>query len=209
MKPSFLALALGAFTLSGCLEPDQTSSGFKTPTSSGSLSGNGGSQVRSGDEFSDLTGNGFAYQAGAIKSAGFQANAGLVPGASVTELPATGSATMSGVFEVAVVTSIYAGGSQLNGQSFVDRGSVSLTADFDRGTLTGGGNGLDGGLTNFYLKENSLSVDGTFTGQELKGTVSYDGVSGPLRGLIGGDEVIGAFHGNSDNQVHAGGFIAN
>ena len=91
----------------------------------------------------------------------------------------------------------------------MDRGSITLNADFATGRLTGGGTGQDGGTSNLVLNNNLLTVDGTFAGSTLGGVVTYDGVSGPLRGLVGSDEVIGAFHGHTDSQVHAGGFIAN
>jgi len=74
--------------------------------------------------------------------------------------------------------------------------------------LTGGGTGLDS-FNNFLLNGNRLSVDGRIDGTTLSGTVTYDGVAGSLRGLVGGNEAIGAFHGHDDNNVFAGGFIAN
>ncbi len=209
MRKFHFIFTAAAVTLIGCGEADQTATGFKTPTTVGGLSGNGGAQVRFGNDFSAVTGNGYAYQAGAIDEAGFQAFAGIVPGASVEAAPASATtATMRGQFEVAVVDAILMGGTTITGQNSIDSGSITLVADFQNGTLTGSGNGVDGGFQNIFLNENLLTIDGTFSGTTLTGTATYNGVSGPLRGLVGVDEAIGAFHGNDDGQVHAGGFIA-
>jgi len=182
--------------LSGCLVADQTDSGFKTPLSGGTLSGNSKFQVDSGSDTSFVTGNTYGYQAGAIKDEGFQAYAGIVPGASVIAPPASGTATMTGNYEVAYIEDIYVSGQFINGFSGIDRGSLTLNVDFSNGTVSGGNGGL-------------LSVDGPFAGDDLSGSVTYYGVEGPLDGLVGANEAIGVFHGNSDTDLHAGGFIVN
>ena len=209
MRHSNFALTAAALTLIACGAADQTASGFKTPDAEGELSGNISPQVRFGNDFSAVTGNGYAYQAGAIKDAGFQAYAGLVPGAVVEAPTNATTATMTGRFEVAFVDAILTGSETATGQGSIDSGAITLTADFAQGTLTGGGTGIDGGFENFFLNENLLTIDGAISGTTLSGTATYNGVSGPLQGLVGADEAIGAFHGNSDGQVHAGGFIAN
>ena len=186
---------------------DPTNSSFTTPSSSGTISKASGG--RSGALESGVTGNIVAYQVGSVKEDGLQGFAGIAPGASVTAAPASGSATYSGEFELGLVTFIMQQGTSVSGQTTADRGAIALTANFDTGRLTGGGTGLNGGVTNIILRENPLSVDGTFTGQTLTGTVTYNGITGPLRGVIGGNEVIGAFHAHTNNSLHAGGFIAN
>ena len=206
---SHLAL-LSLVALSGCALGfgDPTDSGFATPDASGDLS-RVDSGARSGSDFSALTGNGYGNQVGAVDDDGLQGFAGLVSGATVSAPLTTGSTTMTGDFELAVIDFIIQNGTSVTGQSTLDRGNLTLNVDFENRRVTGGGTGLDGGISNIVLDNNVLAVDGQFVGDALTGTVTYDGVSGPLRGLVGSNEAIGAFHGHSDNQVHAGGFIVN
>ena len=195
MKTKIAAMMIFGTALSGCLEADQTASGFKTPIAEGVMSGNSNSNVAFGGDGSPVTGNAYSYQAGGIKDEGFQAYSGIVPGADVSAPPTTGTATMTGRYEVAVVEGIFTTGETVNGLGGTRSGSLTLEANFANGTLVGSGG--------------QLSVDGTFSGTTLSGTATYDGLSGPLRGLVGSDEAIGVFHGNSDSAVHAGGFIVN
>jgi len=180
----FILVGIAASTLSACnLMGDPTNSGF--------------------------AGNGYGYQVGAVTNDGLQGFAGMVAGATVTP-PSSTTATYNGRFEVAYIDFILTSSDgQVSGNTTLDRGDINLQADFAAGTLVGGGTGLDGGFTNFLLNENQLSVDGKIEGTTLTGTVTYDGVSGPLSGLVGGNETIGVFHGHDDNNVIAGGFIAN
>lgn len=197
-------------TLAGCFTiSDPTDSGFARPSSTGGLSET--SRGRDGNDFSSLTGNGYGYQVGTVSGQGLQAFAGIVPGASVAAPPASGTAQLNGRFEVAFIDFILVNGAgtSVSGQSSLDSGTLSLTADFANGTLRGSGTGVDGRFVNISLAENTLLVDGRFDGEALTGTVTYDGVSGPLTGLVGSNEAIGAFHGHTDGQVHAGGFIVN
>lgn len=202
-------ITIACVALAGCNLGlgDPTDSSFSTPSSSGTLNEVGSG--RSGSDVSGVTGNVYGYQVGSVSDDGLQGFAGIASGASVTPITGSGTARYDGQFEVAVIDFIMVNGTQVSGQSASDRGSIALTADLDAGTLTGNGVGLNGGIGNIVLANNVLTVDGTFSGETLRGTVTYDGVSGPLRGLIGSDEVIGAFHGHTDRQVHAGGFIAN
>ena len=203
--PAVAICALSACNLTG----DPTNSGFATPNSAGVLSKASSSQALTGQDFSGLTGNGYGYQVGAVTNDGLQGFAGLVSGASVS-VPTSTTATLSGEFEVAFIDFILTSSvGEVTGVASSDYGLIELQADFANGTLVGGGTGLDGGFTNFYLNENELTVDGRIDGTTLTGTVTYNGVSGSLQGLVGGNEAIGAFHGHTDNDVFAGGFIAN
>lgn len=186
---------------------DPTNSSFTTPSSSGQITRASGG--RTGAITSPETGNIFAYQVGSVTDDGLQGFAGLAPGASVSAAPVAGSGSFVGLFEVGVIAFVIQNGTQVTGQTTVDRGAIGLTVDFGSGTVTGGGTGLDAGLTNVYLDQNPLTIDGTFSGGTLTGTAIYNGISGPLRGLVGANEVIGAFHGHTDSHVHAGGFVAN
>ena len=206
----FCLLVLAGFGMSGCALGlgDPTNTSFATPTVTGFLD-EVDRGARGGSDFSDETGNGYGYQVGAVDEDGLQGFAGLVPGASVTAAPTSGAAVMTGQFELAAIKYIITNGTSVSGQSFLDRGDVSLNVDFANGRVTGGGTGLDGGLVNIALDNNELIVDGRFTGDRMTGTVTYDGVSGSLEGLAGSDEVIGSFHGHTDSALFAGGFIAN
>ena len=185
-------------SLSACnLYGDPTSSGFRTPTSSGFLSET--NRNRAGSDFSGVTGNGYGYELGTVSKDGFHAYSGIVPGASVSAQPATGSASYTGRYEVAIISGVTTNGAMAQGFTSIDTGALRLTADFDAGTLSG----------DSTSGRNALSMNGTFDGTALTGTARYNGVSGPLSGLVGGNEVIGAFHGHDDSQAHAGGFIAN
>jgi len=190
MLRTFTLMTVVGCGLSACnLTGDPTNSGFATPSSSGAIAGKAsGIGLRSGSDSSSVTGNVYA---------------------TVSAAPAMGSATMTGRFEVAIIQGVSTDGTQVSGSTGIDSGSLTLVADFDGGTLTGSATGADAGSLNPYLRNNALEIDGTFDGSELSGTATYDGVTGPLRGLVGGNEAIGAFHGHTDTKVHAGGFIVN
>lgn len=211
MTKHILSALAAVASLAGCggsLTGNPTDSAFATPSASGNLSRATGG--RTGSSFSDLTGNGYGYQVGSVSNDGLQGFAGIVPGAAVEDAPINGFAEMNGTFEVGLIDFIFQNGTQVSGQTTFDRGDITLFVDFTNNRVTGGGTGLGGGLsTNFVLDNNALEVDGRIEDGALTGTVTYDGVSGPLRGLVGANETIGAFHGHTDNQVHAGGFIAN
>ncbi len=89
--------------------------------------------------------------------------------------------------------------------AYRDEGSLTLTANFDRGTLTG----TDG----------VVDFDGTISGQDISGTVDVDYYSSrytfyrdetltaEMQGEIGSTGVIGEFKGTDGEQVSvAGGF---
>lgn len=149
---------------------------------------------------SQATGNGYVYSVEFNPDVGVRGYAGLMPGASVSDLPPPNTvATLTGhyrvdwkTYETATSTNI-----QLDRQGGAS-GVVTLVADIDAGTLIGTSE-----------TANDLAVNGTFDGNDLSGTATFRGVTGPLQGLIGADEAIGVFHGSSSNSVHAGGFIAN
>ena len=123
--------------------------------------------------------------------------AALQPDASVTAAP-SGSATYDAAFEGAIINKIVVTDDTLEGSNSLFSGNITLTAQFDDGTLSGNSD------SEF---NNGLMVAGQITDQELTGNVMYRGVHGELTGLIGGDQVIGAFHGSSEDTVYAGGFV--
>jgi len=210
LRKSFV-LAVVGLGMSACnLIGDPTNSGFTTPTNDGTIVGKvNTSPSRSASERSTITGNVYGYQVGAVKGDGLQGFAGIASGATVSAPLASGSATMNGTFRVGAIQNVSQNGTSFSGLAFNDVGALTLVADFDAQTLTGSGTGEDGAGINSRLNNNVLEIDGRFNGSTLSGTATYDGVSGPLQGLVGANEAIGAFHGHTDGAVHAGGFIVN
>ncbi len=190
-----LSLTL-VISLSGCgigdaIQDRSTLSGFSTPNASGVISA-GLTNTISGLD-TDGSGGGYAYQAGALSGEGLKAVAGIIPGTNVGALPISGAATLTGTFEVVTITGISTSGDTISGIALTSSGALSLDVDFGNGTLTG-----SSGL---------LSVDGNFSSANLNGTVTYNGVSGTLDGLVGGTQTVGVFHGNNFEAIYAGGFI--
>ncbi|SHH20005.1 hypothetical protein SAMN05444003_2442 [Cognatiyoonia sediminum] len=98
----------------------------------------------------------------------------LTPKSSLPELfhPNAGSAPMSGNWAVAYAA---------NGINFGDEGDVALTLDFEKGTLSGSGDGL--------------VLAGQFVDGVLTGTASFNGASGQLEGVVGSNTSVGFFVG--------------
>jgi len=201
-----VGLSMAACNLTG---GDISESRFATPSSSGTFSEPGRDILRDSGLRSSTTNNLVAYNITGADFEGFRATAGIASGASVTAPQDGGNATLSGRFDLVTMQSITESGDRISGVSFGDFGNLTLVADFVDDTLTGSSTGFDAGSLNTRLRNNPISVDGTISGTTLSGTVTYNGVTGPLQGLVGGNEAIGAFHGNSDSQIHAGGFIVN
>ena len=194
------AALLSTSVFAGCISDadDFTTSNFAAAvavgTSSAEIANSTLTQRQTGSDVNS-DGDGYAYETGVQNGEGFFPRAGLIPGTSVSSLPRSGSARMSGHYEAARVTGIDLNNGRLTGFARTARGSMTLTADFDDHTLKGtSNNGI-------------LNVSGTFAGQTLEGDVVYSGIPGTLSGKIGGDEAIGIFNGKSESAIMAGGFI--
>jgi len=189
-----LPLAIAAAGLSACmsLEDLNTDSGFVAPTTSGAFSNTLDGQVAGADQ--NAEGDGYSYRVGNGTNTGFLGHAGMIPGSDVSAAPASGAVSYAGTWEMAQITSIFVSGGMINGFTGTNSGSLTLTADFSSGAVSGGGDGL--------------TIDGALRGTDLSGTVTYQGVDGSLDGLVGGDGAVGAFHGNSGDIIYAGGFLA-
>ena len=213
MKNPLIAVALMSCTACG-------SSGFSTPIDSLFVSPDAqgripqaqaflGGATQEDPVFSQTTNNGYAFDVGIAPDDGIRGWTGLIPDAAVTAQPG-GSAEMSGGFNVAWAEIISASSNNVRTSSVQrDRGTVALVADFDAGTLRGARVPRNIRTPTGILPENELRVPGQFAGEALTGTVTYNGVTGPLEGIIGGNEAVGVFHGTSRQFVHAGGFIVN
>ncbi|KWV91046.1 hypothetical protein [Erythrobacter sp. YT30] len=141
--------------------------------------------------FSDLRSqngrvSGFAYQYGRVEGTNrFLGVAGIAPNTDAGAAPTTATATYTGDYAL----------------SYVDRdraenrkGTISLDADFNSGTLEG--------------RAGALDVAGTIDGQTVGGTASYRGVEADMTGVIGSERTVTAFAGNSDEAVLVGGINA-
>lgn len=199
---SALAIATSAFSLSACL-PDLTESEFATPTDSGDFAMSFDESVAIVTE--DGSGNGYAYEIGVSEGDFFGVAypvvtvlTGILPTTSVSELPSSGQATFSGAYEAVLIDLTQVSDDMTYEDieaAFYNTGTIDLVADFGAGTLTG--------------SSGDLTVNGTFDSELLGGTVNYDGLSGDLTGLIGGNRAVGAFQGDDLDEVLVGGFIVN
>lgn len=168
---------------------------FATPGSDGTI---GISLNESGQNrlYDTATGNGVAYKIGVNNSGSMRAYSGLLEGSDVVAPPKTGTATMTGRFALYGADRIRRVRDRTSWYEYRDSGNVKLVADFANGTLKSQGG--------------DLGVNGKFSGKTMTGTVKYNGIDGQLKGLVGENQTVGAFHGYSEAQaeVYTGGFIA-
>ncbi|MEE9454792.1 MAG: hypothetical protein V3V13_10475 [Paracoccaceae bacterium] len=124
---------------------------------------------------------------------------GLLPGTSLTASPpSAGGVLLSGTYTLREFNNIVQSGNTATANDDESSGVIALVADFGAGTVTGATAGSNPELT----------VNGTFSGSTLSGTVTHAGLEGQLVGAINADEAIGTFHGHNDTMVYVGGFIA-
>lgn len=200
-KTPTLLLAASTLAIAGCASPDITESGFYRPsegipsaTPVTTLIDIKASGVLT---ISDTTvvsyGVGLSPWLETAETA--KAVAGLNPAFSVIDHQTSGTASYTGVYALAYMQNVKSILTVVSGSPGYDSGNITLTANFDAGTITG--------------NSGHLNVDGTFVGQNLGGSVEYNGVEGELGGLIGQFRTAGIFHGNDSDFVYAGGFLAN
>lgn len=197
---SALAISTSAFAISGCL-PDLTESEFATPTASGEFAQEFVESVNHIND--DGSGNGYAFEIGVDDDDFFGVEypvitvlAGVLPTTSLSDLPSSGQATFNGTYEAVAVNLADVDETMTADEvkdAFYHTGAITLQADFGAGTLEGSGG--------------DLTVSGTFSSDQLGGTVDYNGLSGELQGLIGGDGSVAVFQGDDLDEVLVGGFI--
>jgi len=125
------AALLSTSVFAGCISDadDFTTSNFAAAvavgTSSAEIANSTLTQRQTGSDVNS-DGDGYAYETGVQNGAGFFARAGLIPGTSVSSLPRSGSARMSGHYEAARVTGI-----DLN------NGILNVNGTFEGQTLEG------------------------------------------------------------------------
>jgi hypothetical protein len=166
---------------------------FSTPNGSGEFNTNFENNIRNGGLI-DGDGDGFAYEFGSNGTDGFRATAGIISGTDFGQAPTSGTVTYSGAYRLIEAYNITETSTTFSATSLQRGGGILVDADFTNGTLTGA--------------SGDLSIEGQITGNELSGTVTFDGIEGPLRGGIDEDQTVGAFHGNEGDRLFAGGFIA-
>lgn len=181
---------------SGLLTEDLgLSSGFATPTSNGNFNA-GLSQTTVPDGLIDGDGDGFAFQAGVQGGSGLRAISGLLPGTDTAAWPTTGTATYTGDYLLIEIVDIFTIPGQIEGTPYTLGGPMSLSTNFANNSVVGSSS--DGLLT----------INGSVNNGDLNGSVTFDRVTGALDGVAGSDQIIGVYHGTSDQLVYAGGFIA-
>jgi hypothetical protein len=150
---------------------------------------------------------GYAMQTGAIDNQGLFAVSGLFAGTNVSQ-PPSGSAIYAGTFNLIEITDIeiadnpITGSPEINGERGLQSGDLTLVASFSDDWIRS-------------TPGSELTVDGRLIGTDIVGIVQYNGIDGSLEGMAGGDQAIGAFHGEgnvgpgtADDYMFAGGFIA-
>ncbi|PUB16383.1 hypothetical protein [Yoonia sediminilitoris] len=168
---------------------DNTTSRFVTPEANGAILSPGGAT----GGFTDSFGQGYAFKAGSDGD-GIAAVAGVIPGTVATEAPTSGTIRFEGNYQLVSVGGFFLDDGNVVGISVPVAGPISLNGNFDDGTLRG--------------SADRLSIDGRISGNALSGNVEYDGVEGKLTGVIGANKAVGAFHGNDEDDIYAGGFYA-
>lgn len=196
MKWMMTGAVLGTLAaLSGCGSSGGfIDSGFQTPAGLGSgvfiahdYDSHSGANL-----YDAALGAGVAYVVGS-DSSGAHGRAGVMPGSDVGADLTSGVARFDTTYALREASALFVRDDTLRGFIGADSGSLTLTADLARGTIRG----TDG----------ALEVDARVTGGTMTGTVDYLGDDGVLRGLVGADGVVGAFHGTSETSVFAGGLL--
>lgn len=164
-------------------------SGFATPNASGKFPSTLSTLFQG--SYTDNTGNGYAIVLGR-NDAQIRAHVGLLPGTTGGDLPRSGTASMSGRYHVAEIGKSL-GEDRDYAEPHFTIGQITLRANFEHGILSG--------------SDGALSVDGSFASSTLTGGVTFNGRAGILRGKIGEDRAVGAFHGTDSSTAMVGGFM--
>ena len=138
----------------------------------------------------DEDGLGFSYVFG-LQGNAWAAYSALGDWSPPPDLPSGGKIKFNGQYALGLLRK------QSQGAPDVERynGTFELLADLDAQTLTGG--------------NSDLSVDAGISGSDSDGSVEFRGMSGALTGKLSSEYAQGAFQGQSDEALFAGGFKAN
>ena len=137
----------------------------------------------------DEDGLGFSYVLG-LQGTSWAAYSALGHWTPPPDLPSGGKIKFNAQYAIGVLRQ------QAQGAPDVERynGTFELLADLDVQRLSG--------------ETSKLSISGVISGSDLDGSVSFRGISGELRGKLSRDYAQGAFQGQSDEALFAGGFKA-
>ena len=137
----------------------------------------------------DEDGRGFSYVLG-LQGTAWAAYSALGHWTPLPDLPASGQIKFNGQYALGLL--------RQNSQGAPDteryNGTMELIADLDAQKLTGG--------------NSDLSVEASISGSDLDGSVEFRGISGVLTGKLSREYGQGAFKGQSDEALFAGGFKA-
>jgi len=137
----------------------------------------------------DEDGRGFSYVLG-LQGTAWAAYSALGHWTPPPDLPASGQIKFNGQYALGLL--------RQNAQGAPDteryNGTMELIADLDAQKLTGG--------------NSDLSVEASISGSDLDGSVEFRGISGVLTGKLSREYGQGAFQGQSDEALFAGGFKA-
>lgn len=138
----------------------------------------------------DEDGLGFSYVLG-LQGNAWAAYSALGDWSPPPDLPSGGKIKFNGQYALGLLRK------QSQGAPDVERynGTFELLADLDAQTLTGG--------------NSDLSVDAGISRSDFDGSVEFRGMSGALTGKLSSEYAQGAFQGQSDEALFAGGFKAN
>ena len=174
--------------------PD-TTTGFVTPDANGQISGLldpdaiSGGTVSTGDL--GAAKSGYAYLT-ETKGTTILARAGLVNPQAIANRPTTGVGRFDADFRIAGVPD-----TTRSYDIEEATGTLPVTVDFGRGTVAGRGDGL--------------AITGQLTAGTAgyRGTATWRGIDGDLRGRVNATTITGAFNGSGPTGAFSGGFGGN
>ncbi len=209
-----LTLTIAAATLGGCVGTfaDDFGSDVPTgnrfgavvaaPTTAGSFAG-----IANADRtvVRDATGNGYAFAYAEVNASDYgsgsgRANlaiAGLLPGTDVGITPMTGSALMTGTYNMVVVDNATAATDPATWTVTRPTGIMSAEIDFSTGRLTGQSG--DGALTLTAQGDRGFA-------NGFAGDAAYNGTPGRFAGVLGNTDAVATVTGQGGSRFYAGGF---
>ncbi len=188
-------ILLSACGSSGSDMPDPPVSQFtfnsaiEVPDATGALP-----SIASNDEWNENAGGSFrgvTYAVGSFLDTNeVFAVAGVSADANTGSAVTTGSVNYNADYNLVI-------GTIVDGSVDTERveGEIDLVATFDTLQVTG--------------TDNNFVVNGTFSGTDLAGTITYDGMDAQLGGSVGADSILGAIAGNTSDAVMAGTLVGN
>ncbi len=140
---------------------------------------------------------GYAYEIGLDQAGPYTTIARLISPEIAATTPDGGSVIYDASYQVKSLEDITEIDGAFQALGGVDvSGDITLTADFERGVITGAA------ATD---TPSAISFDGEISDGSITGTVAFRGMEGDLIGRADAEHVIGAFAGSGNAGVFAGG----